>query len=334
MKRVSLAAIAKEVGLSKTTVSMVLNGKGDIYKLNSETQKRVLEVAKKYRFTPNKSARNLSNGNSMTLGLIVPSIVDSHFSQIAEIIEKISSKFGYQVLLGTTNGDPKKEKELLLKFEAEYVDGILIASTQQNLLDIQAVYNSGLPIVLFDRHYPGTNLPHVIVDNYIGSLKLVEYLIANNHKSIGYVGLDLELSAIHERKNGFNDAIKKYKVKNSEMKIVEQAKYKTQCPMAVEELLIGKNISALVFETHYLALYGIGKINELGLNYPGNVTLVSFGDHEVFSIFRPEVTALVQPAKKIADSAMKILFNLITRQESDSLPESIIEAPELIVRNT
>ena len=122
MKRISLDMIAKEVNLSKTTVSMVLNGKGDLYKINPETQALIYSVAKKLKFRPNLIARNLSVGSSMTLALIVPSIVDTYYSHIAESIELISSELGYKVLLGTTHEDPAKEKELLLTFEAQQVD--------------------------------------------------------------------------------------------------------------------------------------------------------------------------------------------------------------------
>ena len=326
--------IAKEVNLSKTTVSMVLNGKGDLHKINPDTQALILDVAKRLRFRPNMIARNLSTGSSMTLALIVPRIIDSYYGLIAESIEQISSKLGYQVLLGTTHEDPIKEKELLLTFEAQQVDGILIASTQHNLEDIKAISDAGLPVVLFDRHYPDADLPYVVIDNYFGAQKLVKHLIETGRKNIGYVGLNLDLTAIKDRQRGFEDAIEGRVKDSHNLKIVDHQNAKADCRKAVEALILSQGVDGIVFETHYLALYGIAKIREMAVNYPDAVSIASFGDHEVFSIFRPEVTALVLPVEQIAQSSINMLMSQIENKlNSDSKLHKVVE-PSMQVRNT
>ncbi len=334
MKRVSLDMIAKEVKLSKTTVSMVLNGKGDLHKINPDTQALILSVAKRLNFRPNMIARNLSTGSSMTLALIVPRITDTYYGLIAESIEQISLKLGYQVLLGTTHEDPVKEKELLLTFEAQQVDGILIASTQHNLEDIKAISNAGLPIVLFDRHYPGEDLPYVVVDNYNGAKKLVKHLIETGRKNIGYVGLNLDLTAIKDRQRGFRNAIEESKRDSQNLKIVDHQNAKLDCHKAVEELISDHGVDGIVFETHYLALYGIARIREMGVDYPDTISIVSFGDHEVFSIFRPEVTALVQPVEQIAENAIDMLMKQIQNKPNSLLKSQEVVEPSMEIRNT
>lgn len=334
MKRVSLDMIAKEVKLSKTTVSMVLNGKGDLHKINPDTQALILSVAKKLKFRPNMIARNLSTGSSMTLALIVPRITDTYYGLIAESIEQISLKLGYQVLLGTTHEDPVKEKELLLTFEAQQVDGILIASTQHNLDDIKAICDAGMPIVLFDRHYPGVDLPYVVVDNYRGAQKLVKHLIETGRKNIGYVGLNLDLTAIKDRQRGFRNTIEESAKTSDNLKIVDHQNAKLDCRKAVEELIAGQEVDGIVFETHYLALYGIAKIREMDVDYPHAVSIVSFGDHEVFSIFRPEVTALVQPVEQIARDSIDMLMKQIENKSKGDLKLHEVVEPSMEVRST
>ena len=326
--------IAREVKLSKTTVSMVLNGKGDLHKINPDTQALILKVAKRLNFRPNMIARNLSTGSSMTLALIVPRIIDSYYGLIAESIEQISSKLGYQVLLGTTHEDPVKEKELLLTFEAQQVDGILIASTQHNLEDIKAISGAGLPVVLFDRHYPGTDLPYVVVDNYGGAQKLVKHLIATGRKNIGYVGLNLDLTAIMDRQTGFKNALQRKARSDLNLKIVDHQNAKADCRKAVEALILNQGVDGIVFETHYLALFGIAKIREMNVDYPDAVSIASFGDHEVFSIFRPEVTALVLPVEQIAQSSINMLMRQIEHKLNNESTLHEVVAPSLRVRNT
>ena len=333
MKRVSLDMIAKEVKLSKTTVSMVLNGKGDLHKINPDTQALILSVAKRLKFRPNMIARNLSTGSSMTLALIVPRITDQYFSLIAETIEQISLKLGYQVVLGTTHEDPVKERELLLTFEAQQVDGILIATTQHNLEDIKSICDAGIPIVLFDRHYPGQDLPYVVVDNYLGAQKLVEHLAESGRRNIGYVGLNLDLTAIKDRQRGFKNAIEEMAIDYYNLKIVDHQNAKADCRKAVEELVLSQAVDGIVFETHYLALFGIAKIREMRVDFPGAVTIVSFGDHEVFSIFRPEVTALVMPVEKIAKNSVDMLMDQIKNKQSGSSKWHEIVEPNMEIRN-
>jgi len=333
MKRVSLDMIAKEVGLSKTTVSMVLNGKGDLYNINPDTQKLIFKTAKKLKFRPNMIARNLSRGTSMTLALIVPRMIDSYYGHIAESVESISSISGYQVLIGTTHENPKKEKELLMTFEAQQVDGIIIASTQQNLEDLKEISESGTPIVLFDRYYPDSDLPYVVVDNYQGVKMLVNHLIDNGRKNIGYVGLDLNLTVLKDRQRGFKNEIGANAYKSENLKIIHHQNDKLECGKAVEELILNNGVDGIVFETQYLALYGISKINEMDINYPETVSVVSFGDHTVFSIFKPAVTAIEQPVELIAEKSMSILMRHIENKIDNSKLKEVIR-PVMRVRKT
>jgi LacI family transcriptional regulator len=333
MKRVSLDMIAKEVNLSKTTVSLVLNGKGDLYSINPNTQALIFKTAKKLKFRPNIIARNLSRGTSMTLALIVPRMIDSYYGHIAESVESLSSLSGYQVLIGTTHENPKKEKELLMTFDAQQVDGIIIASTQQNLEDLTEISASGTPIVLFDRYYPGSDLPYVVVDNYQGVIMLVNHLIDNGRKNIGYVGLNLNLTVLKDRQRGFREAIGTNVNHDENVKIINYQKDKIECGRAVEELFLNNGVDGIVFETQYLALYGISKINEMNINYPETVSVVSFGDHTVFSIFKPAVTAIEQPVELIAERSMSILMRHIEDKLNHSKLQEVIQ-PVMRTRNT
>ena len=87
LKKVSLNQLSKELGLSKTTISMVLNGQGNKHKIKPKTQERILALARKYNYRPNQIARNLITGKTMTLGLIVPDISDSFYSSTAYYFE-------------------------------------------------------------------------------------------------------------------------------------------------------------------------------------------------------------------------------------------------------
>ncbi|MBI9062226.1 MAG: LacI family DNA-binding transcriptional regulator [Marinilabiliaceae bacterium] len=333
MKKVSLQVIAQKAEVSMTTASMVLNGKGDKHKINKTTQDKVLRIAKELNYRPNASARNLSRGKTMTIGIIVPNIADSYYSSIAFHLEQELAHSEYHLLLGSSLEDQAKEEELINAFLARQVDALLVATTQQNLELLEKVNNSGIPVVLFDRHHPNSQLPYIIVDNYAGIKKLVDHLYQSGHKAIGYIGLDLDLHAIHERQRAYRENyMDRFNMQTNYMRAIEYDNYAESCQQAVSELLT-LGVKAIIFETHYLTLHGIKQLVELGVNYPDTVSIASFGDHEVFSIFSPHITAIDQPVDRIAKECLKVIFERMTNRENETTSKIKLE-PELIIRNS
>ena len=311
---------------------MVLNGKGDLHKINPDTQERIIELAKKYNYRPNLIARNLIKGRTMTLGLIVPNIRDSFYSTIAYYLENKSSEKGYKVLLGSSREDDKKEVDLLQTFEDQRVDGIMIASTQHNLPAIQRMHDEGFPIVLFDRNYPGTNLPAVHIDNFEGVSTLVKHMHSLGRLNVGYIGVDLDLTPLYDRQKGYSKTVTELSGREKlNMKIVSYKNHGEECAKAIDEL-IDQHVDAIIFETHYLALHGVRRINELGIKYPEDLSIASFGDHEVFSIFKPHVTAINLQAENIVESALDMLLSRI-EGKGTAENHTVVISPLLLVRD-
>ena len=313
---------------------MVLNGKGDLHKINTETQRRVLETAEKYNYRPNQIARNLSKGNSMTLGLIVPNISDSYFSSAAYHFEDLAREVNYKVLLGSSREDDKKEIELLTTFYDNQVDGILIASTQQNLPTIKKMYDGGLPIVLFDRIYEGTNLPAVRLDNYNGVRQLVKELKTAGKKKIGYIGVDLDLLTLHERRKGFTDEIEPNMASKSQLEIIHYATHKSECGDAIDKLIDEVKCDAIVFETQYLTLLGIKHMTDRKINGKKEVTLSSYGNHAVFDLFDTKINSVDLNIHETIKSAFDMLFKMINKDAENNLSDLLLTIePKLIKRH-
>ena len=314
MKKVFLKDIAKKLDVSKTAVSLVLNNKGDENKISQETQKRIIEYAKKHNYVPNQLARSLSRGKSETIGLIIPNISDSFYSKIAGYVELKAKSLGYTVLFSSSSEDPKKESELIRSMLNRQVEGLIIASTQQNLKEIESLKEDKFPFVLIDRHYPESETNYVIVDNYNGSKTVTEHLLKLGRRKIGFITLKPGLEAIRQRMLGYESALKDFDIefKKELIKELSPENYEDEIKLAVSELIKFPNsVDSIVFSTHYLTSVGLRELKRFNVKVPQEVAIVSFDELSAFDLVDPPITSVIQPVKDISNIAVEILINEI-----------------------
>lgn len=314
MKKVFLKDIAEELNVSKTAVSLVLNNKGDENKISQETQQRIVEFAKKHNYVPNQLARGLSRGKSETIGLIIPNISDTFYSKIAGYVELKAKDLGYTVLFSSSNEDPKKEGELIRSMLNRQVEGLIIASTQQNQQEIRSLKQDKFPFVLIDRHYPESDTNYVVVDNFNGLKTVTAHLLKLGRRKIGFVSLKPGLEAIRQRLLGYQSALEDYNIDyNKELvKELSPKNYEEEIKSAISELLKFPNsVDSIVFSTHYLTSVGLRELKRKNVKVPQEVAIVSFDELTAFDLVDPPITAVIQPVKDIANSAVDILINEI-----------------------
>lgn len=314
MKKIYLKDIANDLNLSKTAVSLVLNDKGDENKISQDTQQRIIEYAKKHNYIPNQLARGLSRGKSETIGLIIPNISDTFYSKVAGVIERKAKENGYTVLFSSSYEDPEKEGELIRSMLNRQVDGLIIASTQQNQNEIDFLKKENFPFVLFDRHYPDKNTDYVVVDNYSGTRKITEHLLNLGRKRIGLITLKPGLEPIAQRLLGYKDALATFNIKLEKEHIfeIEREEYLHEIEKAIQNLLLSKKaVDAIVFTTHYLASQGLRLLKKLKIKVPDDVAIVSFDELSAFDIVDPPITSVIQPIKEMGCSVIDVLLNKI-----------------------
>ncbi|MBD0779862.1 LacI family DNA-binding transcriptional regulator [Maribacter sp. ANRC-HE7] len=319
MKKVFLKDIAEKLNVSKTAVSLVLNNKGDENKISQETQKRIIEFAKEHNYVPNQLARGLSRGKSETIGLIIPNISDTFYSKIAGYVELKAKNLGYTVLFSSSNEDPKKEGELIRSMLNRQVEGLIIASTQQNLKDIQSLKQDKFPFVLIDRHYPESDTNYVVVDNFNGLKTATEHLLQLGRRKIGFITLKPGLEAIKQRLLGYQSALTDFDIEYKEelIKELSPGNYENEIESAIRELLKFPNsVDSIVFSTHYLTSVGLRELKRKNVKVPQEVAIVSFDELTAFDLVDPPITSVIQPVKDIANTAVDILINEIEGKDS------------------
>lgn len=314
MKKVFLKDIAKDLNLSKTAVSLVLNNKGDENKISQETQQKILAYAKKHNYVPNSLARGLSRGKSETIGLIVPNISDDHYAKIAGHIERKAKEYGYAVIYASSNKDPKNETTLIQSMINRQVDGLILASTQQNSGDIDMLIKNGFPFILIDRFYPKIDTNYVLVDNFGGVKKVTKHLLGLGRRKIAFVTLKPGLEVMRQRLLGYQNALKAFNIEASDDLVMEldNINYEEDIIEALGALVgLPNSVDAIIFSTHYLTSLGLRELRRLKVKVPQEIAIVSFDELGAFDLIDPPITAIVQPTEEIGDQAVDVLMDVI-----------------------
>lgn len=333
-KKVSLAQIAEELGVSKTLVSLVINGKGNQHNINKNTQKKVWEKVKELNYRPNTIARSLRTGRTQNIGLIVADIANPFYARLARIIEDFARSRGYNLVIASSDENVDVEMQLIDIMLEHQMDGLIISTTQQTKEKFQELIDRKYPFVLVDREIDGVNANYVIVDNFKGAYNLTKLLIDKGHKNIAYFSVTPDyLSSIKERELGYKKALEDSNINESFIQKVEYKDIAKKVEEVIEELIINKKtISAIFASNNNVAKMCLKKFKKHGILIPSDISLVSFDDIDLFEFSNPPLTAVMQPLEKIGESAIALLIDQINGAKTNT--EKIVHPTEIIIRES
>lgn len=338
MKRVSISELAQELKVSKTLVSLVLNGKGDEYGINKQTQQRVLRKAKQMNYRPNLIARGLRQGRSNMIGVIVADISNPFYSRISKSIEDYASKKGYNIIVCSTEEDAAKENRLIDSLvNGQNVSGIVVSTTQESAGQLLELQKTNFPVVLIDRKAGNSAIDYVGVDNYKGAYEATEHLIKSGYKRVALLKITpSHLSTIRERTKGYEAALKKHGIKPEKSLVyeIEFSKLRTSVRKAMKDLLTSPQKADAVFVLNSnLAAYALEYINETGVRIPEDIAVACFDDVEYFRFSNPPVTAVAQPLEEIGTRAAELVLQRLNNARVQKA-HNVELRPELIVRKS
>jgi LacI family transcriptional regulator len=331
-KKVSITDLALAAGVSKTLVSMVLNGKARENGISSETEARVIEIARKMQYQPNAFARGLRIGKSNTIGLILPDISNTFYAGLARSVEDIARKNKYSVIMCSSDESKESEMNLLRLMSDKQADGIILASTLDSDKPIIDALGEDYPLILVDREWENTCFPVVKVDNYNATRQATEYLIAKGHKKISMMTIGpSHLSTQVDRINGYIAGLEARKIPVLKNYIVEIPHYDVErciCTSVFAWRSTNTMPTAIIAANNFIAKGCLDCIINNKLSIPEEVSLISFDDIELFHYSNPSVTAISQPIRMIGEKAFEELFrkfrNPAYKMENRLLPTEFI----------
>lgn len=314
VKRVSLKDIAEKVGVSIALVSYVMNGKEKEKRVGADVVERIRRTARELNYRPNQIAKSLRTGTTKTIGLIVADIANPFFGDLARVIEDEAGKYGYTVIIGSSDEDAQKSGVLVELLVNRQVDGFIIVPAEGTAHQIQSLKERGIPLVLTDRYFQEVTTNYVILDNYEASFEAVSHLIEKGHRKIGMIAYKSELIHMQERVRGYVEAMK---AKNLENEVnVQRVRYSNltgDTEKVLSHFTTGKKkVDALLFATSALTIAGLYVIKRIGLKVPEQLAIIGFDGNETYDFFYSPLTYIEQPISEIGKEAVRLLLDQIS----------------------
>lgn len=336
--QVTIKDIARELGISPSTVSRALKDHPDI---SPDTKKAVNELAEKLNYQPNIVALSLRQSKTNTIGVIIPEIVHFFFSTIISGIEDVAYSAGYNVIITQSNESEARE---ILDMKALFnsrVDGMLMSVSREttNFDHIEGMLAKGVPIVFFDRVYNTDQASKIIVDDFTGAKDATLHLIEQGCKRIAHIEGPPNLEISKQRLEGYKEALKENNIPfNKDLIAICPSGTIEEGKKATEKLLALKNPPDAIFATNDPAAMGaMQAIKEKGLKMPKDIALVGFSNWFFSALMDPPLSSVDQPGFEMGQEAAKLLIRQIEKQDKDDLdilPETKILKTRLIIRES
>jgi LacI family transcriptional regulator len=328
--QITIKDIAKALGVSPSTVSRALKDNPDI---SRETKDAVHKYAQEHNYKPNILALNLRTNRSNTIGVIVPQLVHYFFSCVLSGIEMMAAKAGYNILVAQSNEKYEREVKIVHSFLEARVCGVITSLAKDTVQydHYQELLNHNIPIVFYDRICTGIHTERVVVDDYAGSFGAVEYMIQTGCKRIFFYSGPPHLEISKNRRNGYLDAMRKYKIPVDD-RMIKFCDTREQAIAITPDILEEENRPDGFFAINDETASGILYVcKQAELKVPDEVSICGFTDGAIAQTTDPKLTTIEQHGEEIGENAINLLIDKIEGKEKSS---NKIVRTNLVVRGT
>lgn len=300
---ISIREVAELAGVSAATVSRVMNGTA---KVNPEKQERILKVIEETGFIPNESARVLFRKSSKTIGLVVPSIRNPYFTELASCVEDIALKYGFRALLCCTEYDFEKEKSALQMLMSNSADAVIVASCSEQIRDL--LNHCSIPVVALDAMLMSANVKaSIFCDYYYGGRLAMEHLLECGCKNVVCIQGPQHRYSARTRYQGYVDVCKERSLPIQT--IACDYDFNRGIAMTEELLTIYPEVDGIIACNDIVAISTYKVLYKKGIKVPDTIQLVGFDDISYASLLTPEVTTIHQPIEDMVKKAIELIAN-------------------------
>lgn len=328
----SIAEIARICGVSKATVSRVINNKPT--GVSDQTRRRVMETVRAVKYRPNELARSVARSRSNMVGVIIPDVSNLFYPEILRGITDCMDRLDYAVLVGSSHYDAEGEAQQLLRMIDKRVDGIILCSGVTNRDFLSGFRRYGVPLALLGRTFDSAFSDVSITgDNVRGGHKSASYLIRGGNRRIVYVEGNPHVSGSQERLEGYRKAHEEAGLPVDESLILSGDYSIDYGRQAADHLLdSGARFDAVMTGSDLVAIGLASRLIQRGVRIPEDVELIGFDNISLSGVFTPPLSTVSKPHYRMARHLAEQLMRVIGGETVD-FPHTTVE-PTLVLRAT
>jgi DNA-binding LacI/PurR family transcriptional regulator len=332
------AEVARQAGVSRTTVSFVLNGvlnRG----ISEATRERVLAVARSMGYQPNAAARSLASGQTGTVGVVIPKAahlyVDAFLAQLVATVNEQCHALGLKMLIETTDDEGREPGGFVNLVRGRSIDGLIVANLRTSEhAHLDKITEAGIPLVVLTSR--PRELPHlatVLSDTAKAACTAVQHLIKLGHQDIAFISFaQPEYESVHERELGWQQALEQAHLA-VRRDLVEYADISAQSGYDAARRLLARGVkfTALFAGNDTIAFGALRALHEAGLRVPQDVAVVGYDDIPMAAFATPPLTTMHSDPIGQAQMALKLLMAQINADTSAE-PVQHEVSPQLLIR--
>lgn len=335
-KEVTIYDLARELNLSPATISRGLRKSAVI---NKKTIQRILDKAEEMGYRHNNFASNLRNKRTKTLGIIVPRLNSYFMTSVLAGMEDVASKEGYDLIISQSLEKKELEKSNATTMFNKRIDGLLIslAYTTTDILHLQPFFDKQIPVVFFDRTFPGVESTSVVIDNSQAAYKATTHLIEQGCKKIMHLTGNLSRDIYADRLKGYKQALAENMIPFKESLLQISTLSEQDGTNAANKILAmapADRPDAVFCANDISAVYCMVQLKQQGIRIPEDIAFAGFNNDAVSRMIEPNLTTIDYPGNKIGEVAVSCLINLLKGDDTVKNTNRIVLHSSLLVRGS
>lgn len=329
MTRPTMTDVARVAGVSKQTVSRIVNGKGGA---SAATTQRVLTAVDELGYRLNSVAQSLATRRTRTLGLVLSNLSNPYQSEIAEGAESAAWDLGYHLFMSNASRSKEKQESALASFEQKGVDGVIVFNPRQSDTQLIRLLRRHPAAVVLDRSVPIDVAGQISVDQHAAMAMAVRHLKALGRRTVGVLPGRGRTELGRALFKGFVDAIEANELRFDESLVVRGATTLSDATATATALLRRRpDVDAVVCVNDIVAIGVLQACRRLGIRVPDDVAVVGHGNITFAGLVTPSLTTLSVNRFEIGGNAVRMLVDRINGR---NLSMEIVVKPELVVRES
>ncbi len=322
--------IAREAGVSATTVSKVINNKG---RISEKTRKKIMQIMEELHYQPNVLASAMKGKSTYTIALLIPDMANPIYAQYLKYIEEYGQELGFNIVMCSTGSDPDKEAKHIALLRQKRVDGFIIASIFKNETVLKQLIQEKVPIALMAFERSELPVASVTGDDYLGGYLATEHLLSLGHRRIGIITEEETISG-KERIKGYEKALLNagIEVEPSLIVAINDPTIEGAEKHARKLLDREQRPTAIFGYNDVLAIGAMQAAKERGIIIPDELSIIGFDNTVMCKIVEPRLSSVAMPIQELGRKAMELLVRQI--EGNDNTKQRISLLPELVIRQS